>query len=163
MGLTMQERRALTREVVVRYRKADKTGKKRILDEFTQTSSYHRKYAITLLVHEDKRRLVSVGDKTLQAETRHKSPSRRNYPKIYDQAVRKTLAHLRERFNCQCSKPLAPFLNTNTYVIADRDPMDEKVREKPRNISASTVERLLTKHKKRLKVREPAAPGRVRP
>jgi hypothetical protein len=96
MGLTMQERRALTREVALRYRKAGKTGKKRILDEFTQTSGYHRKYAITLLVHEGKRRLVRVGSKTIQAEIRHKSRSGRDYPKIYDEAVRRALTRLWE-------------------------------------------------------------------
>jgi hypothetical protein len=75
----MQERRALTRKVAVRYRKSNKTEKKRILDEFTQISGYHRKYAITLLVHEGKRRLARVGSRTLQAETRHTSRPRRNY------------------------------------------------------------------------------------
>jgi hypothetical protein len=50
----MQHRRALTREVTVRYRTANKAGKKRILDEFTASTAYHRKYAISLLSHEGK-------------------------------------------------------------------------------------------------------------
>ncbi|MDR1636340.1 MAG: hypothetical protein LBR93_03285 [Treponema sp.] len=33
--------------MAVQYRAADKAGKKRILDEFTVTTGYHRKYAIT--------------------------------------------------------------------------------------------------------------------
>ncbi|MDR2741337.1 MAG: hypothetical protein LBB98_04195 [Treponema sp.] len=53
----MQERRTLTSERAVPYRKSDKTGKKRILDEFTQISACLRKYAITLLTHQDKQRL----------------------------------------------------------------------------------------------------------
>jgi hypothetical protein len=152
MGLAMQERRALTREVAVRYRKSNKAGKKRILDEFTQTTGYHRKYAITLLTHEGKRRLVRVGSRTFQAEIRHKSRPG-NYPKIYGEAVRKALTRLWEQFNCQCSKLLAPFLNANIDVIAAGDPMDETVREQLRHISASTVERLLARHKRRLKIR----------
>jgi hypothetical protein len=36
MGLTMKERKAVTREVAGRYRKATKKGKGRILDEFTE-------------------------------------------------------------------------------------------------------------------------------
>jgi hypothetical protein len=55
MGLTMPQRRALTREAAVRYRIADKAGKKRILDEFTATSGYLRKYAISLFPHEGKK------------------------------------------------------------------------------------------------------------
>jgi hypothetical protein len=151
----MQERRALTREVAVRYRKSDKAGKRRILDEFTQTSGYHRKYAISLLTHEGKQRLLRVDGKTVTAQLRHRSRAKREYPKLYDGAVRETLIRLWEDFNYQCSKLLAPFLNRNIDAIAGHPdyPMDEAVRGKLRNISASTVERLLAKHKKTLRIR----------
>jgi hypothetical protein len=95
----MQQRRALTREVAVRYRTADKAGKKRILDEFTASTAYHRKYAISLLTHERKKQLVRTGGKTLKAELRHTARPRREYPKIYDEAVRKVLIRLWEGFN----------------------------------------------------------------
>jgi alpha-mannosidase len=49
MGLTMSEKRSVTRETVSRYRIVDKKHKQRILDEFTQTTGYRRKYAIHLL------------------------------------------------------------------------------------------------------------------
>jgi hypothetical protein len=155
MGLTMQQRRALTSEVAVRYRAADKTGKKRILDEFTATTGYHRKYAITLLSREGKKRFLRISGKTLKAETRHNARSRREHPKTYDEAVRKALIRLWEGFNYQCSKLLAPFINRNIDAIADHPdfPMDDDVREKLRSISVSTVERLLVKHKKKLRIR----------
>jgi hypothetical protein len=152
----MQERRALTREVAVRYRKSDKAGKKRILDEFCQTAGYHRKYAISLLANEGKHRYVRVNGKAVKAQIRHNAPSRRGeYPKTYDKAVQKALITLWEGFNYQCSKLLAPFLNRNIDTIAASPdyPMDGTVKEKLRNISASTVERLLVKHKKKTRIR----------
>jgi hypothetical protein len=151
----MQQRRALTREVAVRYRTADKAGKKRILDEFTASTAYHRKYAISLLSHKGKKQWVRIGGKTLKAELRHNSRPRREYPKTYDEAVLKVLIRLWEGFNYQCSKLLAPFLNRNIDAISGHPdyPMDPEVREKLRSISASTVERLLVKHKKKLKIR----------
>jgi hypothetical protein len=62
----MQQRRALTREGAVRYRTADKAGKKRILDEFTASTAYHRKYAISLLSHEGKKHVIRIGGKNAQ-------------------------------------------------------------------------------------------------
>ena len=44
MGLTMGEKKALTRETAAGYRAADKQAKHTILDEFTQVTGYHRKY-----------------------------------------------------------------------------------------------------------------------
>jgi hypothetical protein len=151
----MQQRRALTCEVAVRYRSANKAGKKRILDEFTASTGYHRKYAISLLSREGKTRFLRIGGKTLKAEIRHNTRPRREYPKPYDEAVQKALIRLWEGFNYQCSKLPAPFLNQNIAVISAHPdyPMDGEVREKLRNISASTVERLLVKHKKKLKIR----------
>ena len=49
MGLTMSEKRALTDQVVRRYRRAGKKEKGVILGEFVQTTGYRRKYAIHLL------------------------------------------------------------------------------------------------------------------
>ena len=37
------------RNLKIRYRKADKETKKQILDEFCETSGYHRKHVIRLL------------------------------------------------------------------------------------------------------------------
>jgi hypothetical protein len=54
----------------------------------------------------------------------------------------------------QYSKLLAPFLNRNIDAISGHPhyPMDPEVKEKLRSISASTVEQLLVKHQKKLKI-----------
>jgi len=46
VGLTIGEKRALAREAAHRCRREDKEGKHRILDEFTKTTGFNRKYAI---------------------------------------------------------------------------------------------------------------------
>jgi len=45
MGLTMSQRKAVTKTVATRYLRADKTGKGRILDELCATNDWHRNHA----------------------------------------------------------------------------------------------------------------------
>jgi len=47
MGLSMQEKKALAREVSKRYQKAKKKEKTQILDEFMRTTECNRKYPCT--------------------------------------------------------------------------------------------------------------------
>ena len=70
MRLTMKERRAVTQELVERYRKAAKKQKRRILDEFTALTSYHRCYAAHQLGRHGKQ--VRIGRVQLLAPLRVK-------------------------------------------------------------------------------------------
>lgn len=45
MGLTMAERKAVTKTIATRYKRADKAGKARILDERCATTGWHRDHA----------------------------------------------------------------------------------------------------------------------
>jgi hypothetical protein len=47
--LSMEARRELIEAVGERYRKADRTEKKQILDEFVELAGFHRKHAIRVL------------------------------------------------------------------------------------------------------------------
>ena len=60
MGLTMNGRRALTEQVVRRYRRARKKKKGVILNEFVESTGYQRKYAIHLLNSWGRTRLVRI-------------------------------------------------------------------------------------------------------
>jgi hypothetical protein len=46
MGLTMKERKAVTAVMVVRYRRASKKQKGRLLDELVGLTGYRRWYAV---------------------------------------------------------------------------------------------------------------------
>jgi len=45
MGLTVSQRKAVTKAIATRYARADKTGKGRILDELCATTGWHRNHA----------------------------------------------------------------------------------------------------------------------
>ena len=66
MGLEMQARKAVTKEVAARYRRAGKKEKVRILDEFCKTTGYARKYAITVLRNYGKESVVRIDGKMVR-------------------------------------------------------------------------------------------------
>jgi len=49
MGLTMKEKKAVSKEIAKRYKKARKKEKGKILDEFTKLTNYTRCYASYVL------------------------------------------------------------------------------------------------------------------
>src|SRR2546425_8011674 len=89
MGLTMNERKAVTAVMVARYRRASKKQKGRLLDELIALTGYNRWYAVGLL----------RGHATTPEERRGRINKRpRQRPRVYDAAV---LAALRRGWGAQ--------------------------------------------------------------
>ena len=65
MGLSMQEKKALTGEISKRYQKAQKKEKGEILNELVKTTGYNRKYALHVLANWGKTTAVRIGGKIL--------------------------------------------------------------------------------------------------
>ena len=77
MGLTMRERKSVTRAIASRYQKASKKQKGVMLDEFTELTDYTRCYASYLLGRHGKRvrirgNVVVVGDVRVSAKRRNR-------------------------------------------------------------------------------------------
>jgi len=51
MGLSMQEKKALIREVSKRYQKAEKKEKTVILNELVKTTGYNHRYVVYVLAN----------------------------------------------------------------------------------------------------------------
>lgn len=153
MGLTMGEKKAVTRETARRYRKADMDGKHRILDEFTKTTGYNRKYAIHLLTNWGKQKFRVVDGKPVtvtvgKAAKRKKRAGRR----LYDEAVRSAVRCIWELFDYMCGKRLAVLIRLNTELLRQEPQLgiDAVVQQKLLQISPATIDRILTPERKKL-------------
>ncbi len=79
MGLTMKERKTVTKEIAQRYQRARKKEKGNILNEFTALTGYNRSYASYLLSNHGK--TVNTGQGTvLRADARLKVKRHRGSP-----------------------------------------------------------------------------------
>jgi len=99
--MSQQSKHELQAEVQPRYLKASKAEKQKILDEFTATTGYHRKYAIRVLKRGYKCR-------------RHKSKGR---TAVYRGEVVKALEQIWEIYGRICSKRLHPYLPEGIKVL----------------------------------------------
>ena len=96
MELDMHQQRGVTDKIASRYRAAKRAEKSRILDEFTQITGYNRKYAIHLLTHWGRVKLVRIDGKLvrLKAGRKEKGPERRGRKRTYDEEVLEALKRL---------------------------------------------------------------------
>lgn len=99
--MSKRSKQELTKEIHPRYLKAEKTEKTKILDEFTASTGYHRKYATKLLKHGLKRK-------------GYKKAGRR---KKYQGEVVQILEKIWETCGRICSKRLHPFLPEMVSVM----------------------------------------------
>ena len=156
MGLTMSEKRALTDEVVRRYRRAGKKEKGVMLGEFVETTGYTRKYAIHLLNSWGRWRWVRIDGKLVKLVVgRRRRAKRRARPRHYDQEVLKALRQIWYVFDFMCAKRLVVVLRTMLPVLDSfgEIPLSAEVRAKLLSISAATIDRLLQRERARLSLK----------
>jgi len=151
----MAERRAVTRETLRRYRRADRRGKTVILNEFIGTTELSRKYAIQLL------------SGTLKVRPRPVAAQPRGRPPQYGPTVKRMLVRLWALFGFMCGKRLACAIRINLAVLEKFDELHgltAATRRRLLTISPATIDRLLTEErgKLRLKGRSHTRPGSLR-
>jgi len=129
--MSKRSRQELTKEIYPRYLKANKAEKIKILDEFTEVTGYHRKYAIRLLKHGLKRR-------------GYKKAGRK---KKYQGEVVEVLKKIWETCGRICSKRLHPFLPEMVMVMERFGELSCRPETKTLllSMSRSTIDRCLRK------------------
>ncbi len=156
MGLTMKEKKAVSREVAKRYQRSRKKEKGGILKEFVQVTGYTRCYASYVLRSwgrkivlrtDGGRRIILVGDR--------RKKIRRQKPRVYGQKVLTALRKIWYICDCICGKRLAPYLNEIVSVLERHEEivLDRETREKLLRISASTIDRILANERRKLQIK----------
>jgi len=154
----------VSEQLAKRYQRARKREKKEILDSFIELTGYHRVYAAWLLRNwgrkvelrgEDGRRIILVGDRDKKRK--------RKKPRKYGDEVRRVLKRIWMILDFPCGKRLAPYLKEIVRVLEREGELHlgEEVRSKLLCLSASTIDRLLAKERKKwqLKGRSTTKPG----
>jgi hypothetical protein len=127
--VTRQSIREYARAIRDRYWQNSKTGKTKILDEFTKTTGLHRKAAIRLL----------------NKETAKHSSKKRGRPRKYSHDAAELLKTIWEAEDRICSKRLHPFLNDLVKILKKNNDIEvtPAVETQLRQISPATIDRLL--------------------
>jgi hypothetical protein len=155
MRLTMEERRSVSAVVAKRYQKATKKEKGTILGEYTQLTGYNRSYAAFLLRNQGRR--MRINDNTvLVGDCRKKVKRARD--RVYDERLVRVLKRVWAIMDFICGKRLEPALKEVIPILEryKEIELDEGVREKLSKISAATIDRVLTRERKKRSLRQRA-------
>ena len=152
MGFTMAERQKIRAEYAGRYRKAKKAEKTKILDEYLKLlGKGNRKYAILTLNREGKKQLRLIDGSYVNVKITGTPRGKREYQKYYDGEVAAAVIKVWRFFWYICGERLVPLLRTNLDAIGADEcfGISAEVKRKLATISHATVERLLTRERKK--------------
>ncbi len=103
--MSLKARKELCESIQDRYRNSRRREKKKILDEFSASTGYHRKHAIRKL-----------GRKAVKKKAAPQPP---RAPRLYTRDVQKALFIVWRAANCICAKRLVPCLPRITPADGD--------------------------------------------
>ena len=119
MRFTMAERKKIRAEYARRYRKAKKSEKTKMLNEYLELlGKGNRKYAIFILNREGKKQLRFIGGKNVNVVITGDRRRKRIYKKYYDDEAAAVLIKLWKFFRYVCGERLVPLLRANIDVIS---------------------------------------------
>jgi hypothetical protein len=131
MGLTMSQRKALTKQIAQRYRAASKTDKAAILDELCAVTGWHRDHARKAL-------RAALKPKTVPHQ-------RKRHDTTYGPEVIAALRKIWAVLDAPAGKRLAPFLPdiVDRLIACGELHISEQARYQLVRISAATIDRRL--------------------
>src|SRR6266516_619805 len=134
--MSQHSRRELLAVVLPRYRAAQGTDRKRILDEFVASSGSHRKYTLHLLNHPPQ---TAPALKTRQRTHQ------------YTLAAQRALITCWHATNGICSKRLVPYLPELVAVLEEHGELqlDAQTKTQVLTLSPATADRLLRAERQR--------------
>jgi len=160
MGLTMNERRAVTNELAKRYQRASKGERGRLLREFVQLTGYSHCYASHILHNWGTHHIRIVDGERVEVvlgANNEQSQRKRKKPRVYDQAFIAILEKIWAIADGLCGKRLRAFIDTALPALercGEITLVDDTVRAKVLAISPATIDRLLEPARRRLWSRE---------
>jgi len=160
MRLTMKERKAFTKGLAGKYRRASKKDKGQILDGFVEATGYNRSYASWVLRNHGRRIEVQPGV-VVEGDARYRV--RRPRERVYGPNVVKALKKVWIVLDYISSKRLVAALPevVPRLVAFGELKISKEVEEKLTRISAATIDRVLKEDRARyaLKRRGATKPG----
>ena len=145
MGLDMKTKKKLTEETAKRYCIAGKKQKSTIIDEFTATTGYNRKYAIHILKNTAKIKIThfnNVEKKSVQVITKQRK--KRIYVKYYGAEVKDEIVRLWIFSMFLCAKRLVSFIRDNLDYFSTKFGYSEEMKHKLSKISSATIGRMIS-------------------
>jgi len=161
MGLDMETRKKICKEIYRRYQKARKKDKGQILNEYSKTLDYNRNYLAHLLANWGKTRYAVLDGKSVkyvakEAVKGRKKPQggkKTGRPERYNEAFFETLKGVWELFDCQCGKLLAPLIRGMIHFLVVEYNMSKEQQALLETVSPATIDRKLKKEKERYRVK----------
>jgi len=130
--MSLKSKRELLEVVRRRYLKASKVEKKKMLDEFTSATGYHRKHAIRVL-------------KNQRQVQNHLKGKTKTYKRVYGGEVVQVLEQIWEIYGQICSKRLQPMLPEAVKVLERCQEINitKDTKELLLKISSASIDRCL--------------------
>ena len=137
MGLDMRTKKILLEETAKRYCWASKKEKTKIIDEFTATTGYNRKYAIHVLKNKAVLHTSAFNNvKKVSVKIINKPRKKRMYNPYYGDDVRHEVIRLWEYSTWLCSKRLVVFIRDNLAYFAEQFSYSDDLKMKLGKISS---------------------------